>query len=47
MQQRHNGVTGYHRVLSWITAEVVVTEAAEPHTGGTGREKLYHMGRDG
>jgi hypothetical protein len=25
----------------------VVTEAAEPHTGGTGREKLYHMGRDG
>jgi hypothetical protein len=47
MQQRHNGVTGYHRVLSWVTAEVVVTEAAEPHTGGTGREKLYHMGRDG
>jgi hypothetical protein len=36
---RHNGVTGCHRVLSWIIAKVMVTEAAEPNTGGTGREK--------
>jgi hypothetical protein len=36
---RHNGVTGYHRVLSWVIAEVTGTEATEPHTGGTGREK--------
>jgi hypothetical protein len=33
--------------FSWVTAEVIGTEAAEPHTGGTGREKFYHMGRHG
>jgi hypothetical protein len=36
IESRHNGVTGYHRVLSWVIAEVTGTEATEPHTGGTG-----------